>query len=39
MHAKKIPWRGFGPAYEEVEIMINNNINKGINQFNLIEHT
>jgi len=24
---QKIPWGGFGPAYEEVEIMIKNNIN------------
>ena len=32
---KKIPWEGFVPAYEEVDIMINNKIN----QFNLIEHT
>ena len=24
---QKSPWSGFGPAYEEVEIIINNNIN------------
>ena len=35
--SKKIPWAwgGFGLEYEEVEIMINNNINS----FNLVEHT